>query len=334
MKIIMLSNFFSPRIGGVEKVVERLCEELKGHEVTIVTEKHEESLKDVEKFNEWTTVHRLEYPKKKYIGLLYIWKWMFVNRKLIKNTDLIHIHDVFIWYLPFRFLFPFKPVYMTYHGWEGKLPVPISSLIQKKLAYYLTKGTICVGAYLEKYYGIKAIQISYGGTDIPKKLTKKTSNSFVYVGRLSEDTGLSIILQSLEKLENYTIEFCGDGPLKSQCEKYGRVHGFVKDPSPYLAKAEFCLAGGFLTILESFANKCLVLVCYQNEIKEDYFKMAPFAKYMVIEGSPKKLSKKIHYYKTHKREKEKLVESAYNWVKDQSWENVADQYRQLWGINN
>ncbi len=328
----MISNFASPHIGGVEKVVTKLSEHLKGHEVTIITEKHEESLKNVEKFNKWTKVYRFSYPHKKYIGLFYIWKWMWENRKLIQDADLVHIHDVFIWYLPFRFLFPFKPVYTTYHGWEGKFPIPLPSLIQKKLAFYLSKRTIVVGKYLEKYYGLKANSVIHNGTDIPREQSKKVPQSFVWVGRLSYDTGLDIVLDALSKIKNINIEFCGDGELRAECEKYGKVHGFVVDPRPFLLKAEFCFAGGYITTLDAFAHNCLVFLCYQNKIKEDCFRMTPFAKYMVIESSPQNLVKKIKYFQTHPKEKKELVDKAYKWVQSQTWENVANQYEKLWNV--
>lgn len=332
MKILMFTHYFYPRIGGVEKVVEKLCQNLQDHEITIITEKHEKDLKDVEKFNDWTTVYRLTYPHKKYIGLLYIWKWMCENRRLIQEADLVHIHDVFIWYLPFRFLFPFKPVYMTYHGWEGKLPISWNSLVQKKLAWYLSKRTMVVGRHLEKFYEINADVVSYNGVEIPKKLEKKVDNNFIYVGRLSEETGLHLVLKTLDKMPKVKIEFIGDGELRSKCERFGKVHGFVKDISPFLTKAEYCFAGGILNIQEAMANKCLVLVMYHNEIKKDYFEMAPFAKHIVIENSPIEMAKRIVYYQKYNKEQQRLVENGYEWAERQTWQKVSDQYKRLWRI--
>ena len=97
------------------------------------------------------------------MGLVYIWFWLFKNKKLIKETNIIHCHDVFIWYLPFRFLYPHKKVYTTFHGWEGTWPIPWQNILQKRLANKLSNGTIAVGKYIGKYYGIKADKIIYGG---------------------------------------------------------------------------------------------------------------------------------------------------------------------------
>lgn len=133
-------------MGGVERHIREVGLSLrkKGHSITIISE---ESIK---------------YPKIKFIGLLYIWLWLWRNRKLIKETDIVHCHDVFIWYLPFRFLYYQKPVYTTFHGWEGVWPIPWKNIFLKRLAARFSRGTIAVGGYIEKYYGIKADKIIYG----------------------------------------------------------------------------------------------------------------------------------------------------------------------------
>ena len=148
MKILFLTRRAWPQIGGVEKHVREVSLRLekKGHKVRVISEKD------------------IKYPHIKFIGLLYIWYWLFRNRRLIKNSDIIHCHDVFIWYLPFRFWYPGKPVYTTFHGWEGQWPLPLKNILFKRLVSRLSWGTIAIGSYIEKYYGIKANKILYGGT--------------------------------------------------------------------------------------------------------------------------------------------------------------------------
>ena len=147
MKILFISHYAWPHVGGVEKHVERVTSELykKGHEVKIISEED------------------IKFPHIKFCGLLYIWFWLFKNRKLIENADVVHVHDVFIWYLPFRFLYPGKKVFTTFHGWEGHYPIPFFNILQKRIASKLSWGTIAVGKYIEKYYGIKVDKIIYGG---------------------------------------------------------------------------------------------------------------------------------------------------------------------------
>jgi glycosyltransferase involved in cell wall biosynthesis len=164
MKILFITHYFSPHIGGVEKHVQEVAKSLerKGNSVVILTEKYDKLLKDTE-IVDGIKVVRFSYPHIKFLGIKFIWWQIFRNRKLIKDADVVHIHDVFVWYLPFRFLYPAKRVYTTFHGWEGKWPIPFGNILQKRLAVRLSSGTIAVGKYIEKYYGIKTNKIIYGG---------------------------------------------------------------------------------------------------------------------------------------------------------------------------
>lgn len=164
MKILFISSFFFPHIGGVEKHVYELSKNLrsKGEEVTVITEKFDQKLKNKEDVGGINVV-RILYPHTRFLGLFLIWFEIFKNRKLIIDADIVHIHDVFIWYLPFRVFYPNKKVFTTFHGWEGVWPIPWGNIIQKRIAAKLSTGTIAVGKYIEKYYGIKADKIMYGG---------------------------------------------------------------------------------------------------------------------------------------------------------------------------
>lgn len=146
MRILFLTRRAWPEIGGVEKHVGEISKALKrrGHKVTIISERN------------------IKYPHIKYLGIIFIWLWLFKHRKLIKNADVVHCHDVFIWYLPLRFLYFKKPVFTTFHGWEGIWPIPLKNIFLKRLAAKFSWGTISVGHYVEKYYGIKADKIIYG----------------------------------------------------------------------------------------------------------------------------------------------------------------------------
>jgi glycosyltransferase involved in cell wall biosynthesis len=255
MKILFLTRLYSPHIGGVEKHVQEVGLSLRkrGHRVTIISEED------------------IKYPHIKFLGLLTIWFWLLKNRSLIKQSDIVHCHDVFVWYLPFRFLYPKKPVYTTFHGWEGKYPIPWWNILQKRLAAKLSKGNICVGKYLEKWYGIKADKIIYGGVSrSPKLKTTKIPKTILWLGRLERDTGILEFLDWLSKHKKYTALFCGDGSLRKECEKYGKVYGFI-DPKPFLQKTEICVPGGYLAYLEAKAAGCRIKTFANNPLKKDYW---------------------------------------------------------------
>ncbi|MEK7498052.1 MAG: glycosyltransferase [Patescibacteria group bacterium] len=146
MRVLFLAQHKWPHVGGVERHVYEVSKrlEIKGHNVKVISSED------------------INYPKIKYLGLLYIWFWFFKNINLIRKSDIVHCHDVFIWYLPFRFLIPNKKVFTTFHGWEGKYPIPWKNVLLKRLANKLSMGSFVVGRYIEKWYGIKGDIITYG----------------------------------------------------------------------------------------------------------------------------------------------------------------------------
>ena len=59
--------------------------------------------------------------------------------------------------------------------------------------------------------------------------------------------------------------------------------------------------------------------------------MAPFSKWLIIERSPLKLAEKINYYSLNPQKAKKLTENAYNWVVHHTWEDLSEEYLDLWG---
>jgi glycosyltransferase involved in cell wall biosynthesis len=301
MNIFFITRLFDPHIGGVEKHVYEVAKGLvrKGNRVTILTEKYKSDLKD-EEIIDGMKVVRFSYPHIKVLGLKFIWWQIFKRRKLIHDADVIHIHDVFVWYLPFRFLFPNKKIITTIHGLEWDNPLSKIGIWQKRLSAKLSTGTVGVGNFLEKYLRIKFDLIIYGATTLIYINVVKRKNLVVYVGRLERNTGLLKCLGWIKKNPKLKIEFCGDGELRKNCEKYGTVHGFT-DPTPFLKKAEYCVPGGYLAALEALSYKCKLKLFWNNKIKEDYWKMSPFVRKNVME-----------------------------WAKSQTWDKLADEYLDLY----
>lgn len=303
MKILFLSSFYDPHIGGVERHVASLCWELvkKGHNLTVITEKFDRDLKTREKIG-GVIVNRFSYPRIKILGLFIVWYRLWKFRSLIKESDIVHCHDVFIWYLPFRFLFPKKSVYTTFHGLEWDNPLARTSILQKRLAFFLSNGTIGVGRFLEKYLKVKFSVITYGASILPRTNRIKKENKIVYVGRLEENTGLIKFLRLLDRSKKYKVDFCGDGRLRVICQRYGVVHGFC-DPLPFLKVSKYCVPGGYLAALEALNEDCKLKIFWNNNVKEDYWKMSPF-----------------------------MDKNVYSWARSQTWKNMADLYLKLWEV--
>lgn len=288
MQILFITHYKWPHVGGVEKHIKEVTRvlEKKGNKVKVVSEAD------------------IKYPKIKLFGLVYIWFWFLKNHRFIEHVDVVHIHDVFIWYLPFRLLYPNKKVVTTIHGLEWDNPLSKTSIWQKKLAINLSDRSVGVGDFLKKYLKIKFDLIIYGAAEKITSLHQdfgRRGNSIVYVGRLEENTGLLQFLRWLDKQKKkIKVDFVGDGKLRAACEKYGTVYGF-SDPNPFYKKAKYCVPGGYLAALEALSHNCELKLFWNNKLKSDYWKMSPFVK------------------------KDVKV-----WAMAQTWDKIANEYLSLY----
>lgn len=123
----------------------------------------------------------------------------------------------------------------------------------------------------------------------------KVKKSIVFVGRLENDTGVLSFLKRFKTLKGYKVDFVGDGSLRNECKKYGKVWGFT-DPKPFYKKAEICVPGGYLSYIEALKLGCKIWTYADNPLKKDYWKDI----------------KKIKKFS--------------------SWNEIADIYLQLWSI--
>jgi glycosyltransferase involved in cell wall biosynthesis len=346
MTIIFLCRLFSPHIGGVEKHVweigTRLSQE--GHRLIVITESSSEVYPNGGNPSLFETidgieVYRIPVGEDEKAKKWKIWWWMWQQRGLVKKADLIHCHDVFYWYMPLRFLYPFKKIYMTFHGYES-YPLKHSAIWMRKIAEKLTKGNICIGDFMKKWYGTKPTYISYGGVTIPKKdeigNMKVKRETAVFWGRLDDQTGILTYLASEsiinKKYAQFSLTVLGEGKLSNKIGHRVKTLAFQKNISEYLNNNQFAFVSRYLSILEALAAKRLVFAVYDNPLKEDYLKMATFAPYIVIEKTPEKLAEKVLFYiENPKLEKEKIT-AGYEWVRTQTWDNAVNLYKKLWDI--
>jgi len=341
MNIIFFSRLYYPHVGGVEKHAREVAERLskKNHQVTVITQNHEKKLPEIE-IKGGVKILRLPYSENKFI----IWKNLLTIKKYIKNADIIHCHDVFFWYLPFKLIFPTKKVFTTFHGWEGIFPIPRKNILARKISEKLSCGNICIGDYIKKHYSTKPDFVSYGGVGL-KNINHSArdinnKNQVTFIGRLEKDLGLDEYLKALITLKekhNFKITFVGDGAYRKQAEKIGKVTGLVKDITPFVSQPTIILSSSYLTIMESMALGRPVFSLYQNNLKKDYLKLFPGKKHMWIAGSANELVSQINNYLQGPTLKvRKQLQKAKNFAKDQTWDKVVNIYLNLWkkgGIN-
>ena len=355
MKVLFLSRRFYPEIGGVEKHTLEIGKRLvkKGYKVTVIAEKPQithsldkhSSSSSAKATGSVAGIHyvKIDACKDNWFKKFRIWKELWRYRRLIRESDIVHCHDVFFWYLPFRFIFPTKKVFTTFHGYEGNKIPGKKAVFMHKLAEKLSRGNICVGYFLKKWYGTKATFVIYGAVDLNKFKAKNSKNEAVFVGRLEKETGIMKYLEALRILKDKKIDLkltvLGSGFLDKDAKRYAKENslnvdfeGFVENVEDYINSAKFVFVSRYLGILEAIAAKKLVFAEYNNAIKKDYLEMAPFAKNIVIENSANDLAEKIElYFKNAGKEKE-MVDNAYAWVKNQTWENITEVYLKLWKL--
>lgn len=262
------------------------------------------------------------------------WKYLWDYRKEILSSDIIHVHDVFWWYSPFRFLFFWKPIFITFHGWEGVYPPSRSAILQKKLADVLCRGTIGVGKYLEKWYGIKATFITYGvfisNRQPSSRIRHECTNGnlrkmVVFLGRLEEVNGVEVVLKTGIKMT-----FIGDGSYRKKCEEYGKVTGMVENVNQYLEKADLVIASSYLSIMEAMAMGKPVIAIANNPLKWDYLNCYPMAERIKIVETADQLANLLRSDLAILPGKFKGQTSPALWVMKQTPEKLAELYLKLW----
>lgn len=339
MTILFFSRLFYPHIGGVEKHVYAISQVLlkRGHKVMVITENHGWKNKET---IDGIHVHRLDVGNSEKNKKLQIWNELWKLRHIIKSVDLVHCHDVFFWYLPFRYVYSEKPVFTTFHGYEGnRLPTRKAFLVHK-LAEKLSNGTICVGDFLKKWYKTNSKYVIYGGVD--KKLLQKKSKpnkDIIFIGRLEEETGIieylhAVLLLKKKKIK-VAIDVYGDGALLERAKSFARdhkinvvFHGFDENVTNYIGNYRYVCTSRYLGILEAMAWRRPVFAEYHDAIKKDYLEMTPFASWVSISKDSQQIASELEL--VIKGKKTLDMKQSYNWVELQTWEDIVDIYENLW----
>ncbi len=331
MKIVFFTRCFHPHLGGVEKHLLNLSRTLvKQHDVTVVTEKHSDDLPENEVIDNGIKVLRMstngiQGKNKKFV----IWRWISRHSDLLNRADILHAHDVYYWIIPYKLTHPGKSTYVTFHGWEGVYPVPSKNILIRKICELLATKNICVGDYIPRWYGTSPDMTIYGAVSESQKTSTK-SNSLLFLGRLDKDTGFDqyLELQKVKAFHEYKFVVAGDGPLRSRSTYTVDYKGFIHNTQGLVAKSSLVFATGYMSILEAFIAKKLVLSTYSNPLKGDYLLSHPMAKNIVIGRSSGEVSGV--YQRLTKHTINSMIEENYSWAKTQTWEKLANDYKTIW----
>ncbi len=336
MRILQITPSFHPSIGGVETHVRHISERLsaRGHEVTVLTHADnpsEEALGSVR-------VHRL--PR---TGWLQAWR---TSRKHIAAADIVQCHDSYSFlhfYLPSCWLPPRRPVFATFHGYEG-YPIPREAIQRRRFVSRRVKNALCMGEFICKWYQTPCYAVSYGAADPvtdPPPLPDKPSALFL--GRLADDTSLMLYLDALVALrddynQRIDLTVAGDGPLRPIAERYVEAQGLpvtfvgtVADPAPLLAQASIAFVSGYLAIWQALASQRLVFAVYDNDLKRDYLLGLPESdKVLTIVSNSEDLAARLNAHLGDPGLSEAVRLRGAELAANYTWDRVADLYLSMY----
>ncbi|MHA1769977.1 MAG: glycosyltransferase family 4 protein [Candidatus Thorarchaeota archaeon] len=342
--IIMVVERFWPAIGGVEKHVFRLAQELTGRSwsVRVITGAHEEGLADTERV-EGIEIHRIPYTHARSPPRAML--WIIRNRHLWKGADIIHIHDtvpLLFWCLPILAVRGKRSTAVTFHGYEHD-PVPLRFLFLRRVARRLMgKRTLCVGRFIERCYGIECGQITLGAVEIPAS-PSNNRQGLVYVGRIERDTGIMEYIEALRILReghglNLHMEVIGDGSLKPQVEQVARerglpvkFHGAMHEPWSIAGSAKVCLAVGFLSILEAMSLGIPVVSLATSPLRISYLRSVNDAGGPIsIQTTAEGVAREIARLESDPHLYQKISNTGKIFAGRHTWTALTEEYLRLW----
>lgn len=333
--ILHLTPRYFPDKGGVETHLHELNKRLvaDGYQVTVLTiqtnlvQALDESIEQVK---------IIRIPLETASSKTKLWQWMRMHRNYFTQNKIIHVHDVSWWLLPF-FPWIIKKYFMTFHGWEGIYPVPIKNKLQRLFFALCAKKTIHVGEYIQFFYWDKPSKITYGGITASTKPEYSVAHSplrFAFIGRLVAENDIKkyFDLLSFMQINNqkFSITWVGEGIYKNEAEQFGHVTGMVKNVQNEILKADIIFASSYLSILEAQAMGKIVVSLYSHPLKKQYLKKFPGSNSMIIENDSAEAANKIVALSENKSLFLKKQNEAYSFAITQSWEKVAQLYKQLW----
>jgi glycosyltransferase involved in cell wall biosynthesis len=279
-------------------------------------------------------VYRIPYFAIK--SKLSLWTWMEKQIELFDWADVVHIHDVFWWYWPIWVSRLFKPVYITFHGYEGSGLPTKKAIMWRKLAECLCRGSICIGGFMKKWYWAAPELISYGAADL-RPLPPKKDRTAVFLGRFDEDTGVLVYAQAVRHSKLFSkVYFYGDGPQKARLkriiggDKRCVILPWTDSVTSAMRRGNFVFVSRYLGILEAMQAKKLVIAVYNNRIKQDYLMCHPMSDNMIVAANSQQLLDQLHHLKDDSKSVQQMIERAHDWAKDQTWNKLAWEYLSLW----
>jgi len=343
MRVLMVAERYRPAIGGVEKHIEHVVDILnsRGLHVTILAGASSPLLPCIES-SEQCMILRVPqgWGKNPFLFCL----WTLYNRRAMSNFDLFHFHDTLVLMscgIPLMLLQPRTPRFATFHGYEQD-PVPMVWQVARRIASRLVRGSICVGSFIRKAYGIHCDLDSIGAVERPGPVVGGGKGA-IFVGRLEEDTGILKYVDALRIVrDRYLIDLpltvCGSGSLDERVREAAftarlaaELLGPISSPMTVLAKGQVCLAAGYLSMLEAMSTGLPVIGIAKSPLRMAYLKSmrgagAPISIQTTTDGVAREIARIIG----DDRLRASLANRGRAFAAKMTWERMTDLYIQLW----
>ncbi len=257
MKVLILTQYFQPHIGGIEIVAYNQAKELvlRGNQVTLITSKvNEEAEEEIIDGIKVIRVKALNFTEK-YFGFPYpvfYPKLLLILKEEIKKSDIIHTHGI-VWMQSFFSAIISKiyrkPIVLTQHNTFVNYKNPIFRLIEKIADKTIGKYTlnssnkiIAVSGETKKYIlsidkKLNNISISYNGVNFKrfkpvrdKKIVREelkiNPEEFICltIRRITFKNGIDTFLEVAKsfnsKIKDIFFILGGTGPDTDMVKKY------------------------------------------------------------------------------------------------------------------
>ncbi|MEO6915168.1 MAG: glycosyltransferase [Chitinophagaceae bacterium] len=202
---------------------------------------------------------------------------MFHNGKLFLDS----MHQKFPWsavkagvYRNSKVLTGWLALSVKLHQWMGTW---------QQASKYIVLTDHAKRIFLESGIGLKAAQIAIKPNFSTSKYIPSTNNSgsFVFIGRLSEEKGISVLLKAFASLPHKLL-IAGDGPMKADVLTYARKYANIEyvgklsrdEVFPFLAAGAALIfpstwyEGMPITIIEAFASGLPVIASKIGAMEE------------------------------------------------------------------
>ena len=340
--IVMVSPRYAPAIGGVERHIQRVAEELatRGHRVTILTESHARGLPGREDTG-GISVRRIPYVWARTWPLKLL--WILTTIRSLGDADVVHFHDVttLLWGLPLVITRLKRGTFITYHGYE-KDPVPATWRILRRLGSRLVERELCIGRFIKSTYGVHCDQVSVGATD-PRRSASVAAGGTVFVGRLEKDTGVLEYIRALGIVKRehglqVPLTLCGVGRLEQSIRETAstekvdvKLVGSARDPLASMAKSRVCFAAGYLSMLEAMSLGLPVIGVAASPLRLAYLEsMRNAGAPISIQRSPEGIAREIVRAFSDSALYASLSRRGQAFAAEMTWKRMADLYIELW----